>query len=531
MPVTPTPSDATLPFTKPPAAPPSAPQSEPSVRSVKPFHLVRSRHYAFVLDTLGQPVEIGSGRFAKVFLGEERWMESLTNRKRPVVIKMLQKGVSADDAKRFQVEKELLERVQGHPAIVELLASGICEDVEQLPAVVRNTCETSFMILERMDMSLEERLKGSRNPQTREDLLALPMRDRLLRVLEYALPVAAAVEYAHLLRNVCHRDIKPGNILVGLPHPKLAGSALQVRLADFNIAKLSEQAAGDGMTRLTKGVPGTLYFQSPEQEMNLLEILVNVEQGATEVEYFEDFYIDVGKNDTFGIFNQPGRYEVVSTDRKRRRIVLATPYTGPTETNIRARVQHAVGRPADIYSLGALLYYLVTGTFGNPKTLYDFFHKFIEYEGTGEEENTIETYLMHEYATIRSLRKETQGTKSEDMAPADRFFSYKHYTDRNGELVDPEVMTIIARCMIRNKKDSYCQTHELETEGITKLVKDLQALYGLYGITSDVAPTRTAIRMEARREGISVGSRAKSAGDAMRGIVDRVVSFIRPSKK
>ena len=344
-----------------PVLTPGVPRSYDSERNVSrppsapAFHLVRSRHYAFSVDNLGQPIEIGSGRFAKVFLGEERWIESLTNRRRPVVIKMLQKGVAAADAQRFQIEKELLERVQGHPGIVELLASGVCEDVEQLPAIVRNTCEASFMILERMDMSLEERLKGSRSPQAREDLVALSMQDRLLRVLEYVLPVAAAVEYAHVLRNVCHRDIKPGNILIGLPHPKLAGSGIQVRLADFNIAKLNEEAAGNQMTRLTRGVPGTLYFQSPEQEMNLLEILVNVEQGATEVEYFEDFYMDVGKGDTFAVFNQSGRYEVLSTDRKRRRITLATPYAGPTETNIRARVQHAVGRPADIYSLGALL--------------------------------------------------------------------------------------------------------------------------------------------------------------------------------
>jgi hypothetical protein len=115
------------------------------------------------------------------------------------------------------------------------------------------------------------------------------------------------------------------------------------------------------------------------------------------------------------------------------------------------------------------------------------------------------------------------------MAPADRFFTYKHYMDRNGELVELEVMSLIARCMIRNKKDSYCQAHDLETEGITRLVKDLQGLYGLYGLTSDAAPTRTAVRLEARRAG-RTGPSAKSAGDAMRGIVDKVVSLIRPKK-
>jgi hypothetical protein len=37
-------------------------------------HVVRSRAYAFVLDANGQPQELGSGRFAKAYLGEERWL-------------------------------------------------------------------------------------------------------------------------------------------------------------------------------------------------------------------------------------------------------------------------------------------------------------------------------------------------------------------------------------------------------------------------------------------------------------------------
>ena len=50
-------------------------------------------------------------------------MESKTDFRRPIVIKILQKGVSEEDNMRFQMEKELLERVQGHPNIVELFAS------------------------------------------------------------------------------------------------------------------------------------------------------------------------------------------------------------------------------------------------------------------------------------------------------------------------------------------------------------------------------------------------------------------------
>ena len=461
------------------------------------FNVTRSRAYSFVLDAQGQPVELGSGRFAKVYLGEERWLESKTDFRRPIVIKILQKGVSEDDHLRFQMEKELLERVQGHPNIVELYASGEQETTTFLPPVIRDKVETEFMILEKLEMSLEERLKGSRNRSAKEDLLAFDLHDRLFRVLDYMIPVASAVEYAHLVRNVCHRDIKPANILVGLPDQNLRGATLQVRLADFNVAKLTEGDVQLGMTRLKAAVPGTLFFQSPEQETNVLELLVNVQEGSPEVEYFEDFYIQIGKNDSLSLFNRSQEYPILYADRARKRIVLGKPFRESTETNVRARIQKSVGRPADIYSLGATFYYLISGAYANPKTLYDAFHKFIEYE-RAEENNTIDAYMRHEYGVIQSLRAPRTQEGGAEVAPADRFFSYKHYLDGNGELIDPNVMLIIAKCMIRNKPDSYCQAHDLETRGVSDLVGDLINLYSLYGFQPGTRPTHLVVRREER---------------------------------
>ena len=168
------------------------------------------------------PIELGSGRFAKAYLGEERWVESKTTFRRKIAIKILQKGVAVEDQMRFQMEKEILERVQGHPNIVELLASGESDNPDFIPPSMRDRVENDFMILELLDMSLEERLKGARNRRQRDDLLALSPRERLFRVLDYMVPVATAVEYAHLVRDTCHRDIKPANILVKLPDPQPA---------------------------------------------------------------------------------------------------------------------------------------------------------------------------------------------------------------------------------------------------------------------------------------------------------------------
>jgi serine/threonine protein kinase len=466
-------------------------------------HIRRTHAYSFALDARGLPIELGSGRFAKAFLGEQHWLESKTNFKREVVIKIVQKGVSQEDLMRFQMEKELLERVQGHPNIVHLYASGETDDTTFIPQSIRDKVDPEFMILERLEMSLEERLKGSRSRQAKDDLLAAPMNERVFRVLDYMIPIASAVEYAHLIKNVCHRDIKPANILIGLPDPNLRGSQLQVRLADFNVAKLNDEEVNFGMTQMRNAVPGTLFFQSPEQETNVIELLVNVQQGVPEVEFFEDFYIQIAKNDTFSLFNRGEQYPILYADRSRKRLVLARPYRDVSESNVRARIQKSVGRPADIYSIGATLYYLISGAYANPKTLYDAFHKFIEYE-RADENNTIDAYLRHEYSVINSLRapKSADGT---DVAPADRFFSYKHYLDGNGELIDPNVMLIVAKCMIRNKPDSYCQPHDLETKGISDLVQDLVDLYALFGVHPAARPTHLARRGNVRRGSLKQG--------------------------
>jgi serine/threonine protein kinase len=445
-------------------------------------YVSRSRIYAFVVDETGQPIELGSGRFAKAYLGEERWVESKTTLRRPVAIKALQKGVSGEDQMRFQMEKEILERVQGHPNIVELLASGEGDSAGFIPPAVRDKVENDFMILELLDMSLEERLKGARQKRRRDDLLAVPLRERVFRVLEYIIPVATAVEFAHLVRDTCHRDIKPANILVKLPDPNLRGSQMRVKLADFNVGKVADPDLDVSMTRF-QAVPGTLYFQSPEQETNTFELLVNVTQGSPEVEFFEDFYIDIFENDTFSLFNRPELYSIAAADRARKKILLNRPFAEPSEINVRGRVVKSVGRPADIYSLGAVFYYLISGAYANPKNLFDAFRKFVEYERR-DENNSIAAYIEHEYRTIQNMRApkvEGQGGAPE-LAPEDRFFSYKHYLDGNGELIDPTILMIIAKAMIRNKPDSYCLSYDLRTTGISAMVHDLISLYVAFGI-------------------------------------------------
>jgi serine/threonine protein kinase len=515
-------SSLQMPQYAPPAAPIAPPPSPPprshpptptgalisgGIQQATPY-VSRSRMYAFVLDEHGVPIDLGSGRFAKAYLGEERWVESKTNMRRQIAIKVLQKGVSPEDQLRFQIEKQILERVQGHPNIVELLASGEADNPGFIPAAIRDKVENDFMLLELLDMSLEERLKGARQKRRRDDLLAVPLRERIFRVLEYIIPVATAVEFSHLVRDTCHRDIKPANILIKMPDPNLRGSQMQVKLADFNVGKAADPDLDVAMTRY-QSVPGTLYFQSPEQETNAFELLVNVTQGSPEVEFFEDFYIDIYENDMFSLFNRDEAYTIALADRSRKKIILTRPYAESSEINVRGRVTKSVGRPADIYSLGAVFYYLVSGAYANPKTLYDAFRKFVEYERK-DDTNNVATYIDHEFKTIQNMRAPKADGQAVELAPEDRFFSYKHYLDGNGELLDPAVMLIIAKAMVRNKPDSYCLSWDLRTTGISQMVHDLMSLYLHYGVDP-------AARLAYRSEGYMP---AKKGG--MRRALDKI---------
>jgi len=497
---------------RPPRAP--ARGSQPPIAAAT--CVARSRLYTFVLDGNGQAIELGSGRFAKAYRGEERWHESKTQLRRPVAIKALQRGVAAEDRARFQNEKMILERVQGHPNIVELLCSGEagspgCGELF-IPPVLRDKVDNDFMVLELLDMSLEERLKGARNKRRWDDLLAVPLAERIFRVLDYLLPVATAIEFAHIERDTCHRDIKPANILLKLPDRALRGSQMKVKLADFNVSKVEGSELGASLTR-AQAVPGTLYFQSPEQETNSFELLVDCTQGSPEIDFFEDFYIDIFENDMFSLFNRPEVYTISAADRVRKKILLDRPFAEPSESNVRGRVVKAVGRPADIYSLGGLFYYLISGAYGNPKNLYDAFRRFVEY-GKREDTNTIAAYIEHEYRAIQSMRApKVEGGGAPELAFEDRFFSYKQYLDGNGELIDPEIMMIIAKAMIRNKPDSYCASYELKTTSISTMVQDLLSLYVSYGATPNA--------WLARVTGDGTAQAAKKPGP-MRRALDRL---------
>ena len=163
---------------------------------------------------------IGRGGMATVYRARQASVE------REVAIKFLPETFAEDEGmiQRFRQEAKTIASLQ-HPHILPLFDYG---EADGLPYLVMRLVEGG---------SLEDRLKGEK----------LSFHE-IARVIEQ---VASALDYAHA-RQVVHRDLKPGNILLD--------DNFDTYLSDFGIAKLLSAQSSTG-----SGLIGTPFYMAPEQ--------------------------------------------------------------------------------------------------------------------------------------------------------------------------------------------------------------------------------------------------------------------------
>src|SRR6188508_2700262 len=149
---------------------------------------------------------------------------------RPVAIKVLARHLADDPVfrDRFLREARLAARLS-HPNIVQIYDAG--EDHGD-PYIVME-CVEGRSLADELESS------GALDPA---------------RVVDLGVQVCAGLEHAHAA-GLVHRDIKPGNLLLG--------ERDTVKIADFGIARAAET------TRLTQmgSVLGTAAYLSPEQAL------------------------------------------------------------------------------------------------------------------------------------------------------------------------------------------------------------------------------------------------------------------------
>lgn len=172
--------------------------------------------------------QIGKGGMGRVFLAEQ----STPDFTRKVALKLIDRpGPDPEAVRRFRDEVRILASLE-HPWIVRFLDGG------------RSPEGIWFLALEYVEG--EDLVSHARNND-----LDVDARVRLV------MAVAEAVAWAHE-RGVVHRDLKPGNVLVGRDG--------RPRLLDFGISKLLEPGGDANLTTTAHGARLlTPAYASPEQ--------------------------------------------------------------------------------------------------------------------------------------------------------------------------------------------------------------------------------------------------------------------------
>lgn len=146
-----------------------------------------------------------------------------------------------DAVARFFNEAKVLTRLE-HPSIVQVSDFGHAPD------------GTAYLVM--------EYLRGESLARRLRTLQAQGKRLPVVTTLQIAWQVADILAVAHV-QGIVHRDVKPDNLMM-VADPVAPGGE-RVKVLDFGIAKLTDNAQREGNRTDTRAVMGTPMYMSPEQ--------------------------------------------------------------------------------------------------------------------------------------------------------------------------------------------------------------------------------------------------------------------------
>jgi serine/threonine protein kinase len=163
---------------------------------------------------------LGHGGFSDVYLGEHIYLKT------QAAIKVLQMQLATDERENFLNEARTIAHLI-HPNIIRVLDFGV-------------QGYTPFLVMDYApNGTLRQRhANGTRLPFT--------------TIVSYVQQVTSALQYAHK-QNFIHRDVKPGNMLIGRQG--------EILLSDFGIALVAQSTH----SQTTQDTVGTVAYMAPEQ--------------------------------------------------------------------------------------------------------------------------------------------------------------------------------------------------------------------------------------------------------------------------
>jgi eukaryotic-like serine/threonine-protein kinase len=158
-------------------------------------------------------------------------------------------GTTAKQADRFVREAKILSQLK-HPHVVQFLDVGQAAD------------ETLFLVMEYVDGPTAEAVRRDYGPMD------------IKTACRVMAQVLAGLGHAHG-KGFVHRDVKPGNVLIG----RTPSGGRVAKLADFGLARVHDDANLSGLT-MQGDVGGTPAFIAPEQISHYRDVSPQADQYA-----------------------------------------------------------------------------------------------------------------------------------------------------------------------------------------------------------------------------------------------------------
>lgn len=305
---------------------------------------------------------------------------------------------------------------------------------------------------------------------------------RNIAVLELFKRIVGVVKNLHLTgEGLAHRDLKLANIFLTHPYNANDFGKYDLKLADLGYTTQtkdhstydSNSDSSELVNWRTPGalVPGSQYYRAPEQAKLPLEVRININKEDKKKVTFENGKIrdiEVGDNlilsDHFGAVDKARlNYLIkdVKYDNGDYTLTLEDRIEVDDLDDLQAFVIKATGMHTDGFSLGAILYDLISGG-KNPADFYTYFlapyHSIAGDSRIEKVDEIINEMYDYKFVKTPEFIKNISTGKLNDL----KRHSY-YVEDKRDELIDKSIMKLIVKCMVRglgedsfyNSKDKF----------------------------------------------------------------------------